>query len=91
MNNTINTASSTRTDPLSILHYQYNHLSAERLRNLCKCYKFPGISNLHVKSFNHIKECEYCKSAKSTGSSFTKTVPRCADVGHQWYVDVKGL
>ena len=61
MNNTINTASSTRTDPLSILYYQYNHLSAERLRNLCKCYKFPGISNLHVKSFNHIKECEYCK------------------------------
>jgi hypothetical protein len=28
--------------------------------------------------------------AKSTRSSFTKTVPRCADVGHQWYVDVKG-
>ena len=43
-----------------------------------------------MKSFNHKKECEYCKLAKSTRSSFTKTVLRCADVGHQWYVVVRG-
>ena len=65
MDNTINLASSTRNNPVSTLHYKCNHLSAERLSNLYKCHKFPDISNLHVNYFNHIKECEYCKLAKT--------------------------
>jgi hypothetical protein len=88
--NVANLAVNSKNDPLSLLHYKYNHLSADRLRSLCKCNNFTGINNTDVRSFTHIKECEFCKLAKSTRSSFTKAVPRCEDVGHQWFVDVKG-
>jgi hypothetical protein len=49
-----------------------------------------GTNTLHVKAFQHIKECEFCRQAKSTRASFTSVVPRCADAGYQWYVYVKG-
>ena len=57
----INLSSTMRNDPISMLDYKYNHISAERLRRLCICNKLLGSSEQSVKAFTHIKECEYWK------------------------------
>ena len=76
-----------KIDPISTLHYKNKKIPAERLRHLCKSNRMFGINEASVKAFNHIKECEYCRLAKSTRSSFPNVVPRCPVVGYQWYVE----
>ena len=46
MDNEVKLATKSKDYPLSLLHYKYNHISAERLRCLCKWNTFPGV-NLH--------------------------------------------
>ena len=64
-------------DPILVLHYKYNKISVERLRQLCKSNSSFGMNEPSVKAFNPIKEREYFRLAKSTRSSFLNVVHRC--------------
>jgi len=84
-------AHSMKRDAISRIHYAFNHISADRIRYLCKCHKFPGLSSdLSVRMFEGLKDCEFCRRTKVHHPITNKTIPRSQVLGEIWYVDVKG-
>jgi len=84
-------AHSMKRDAISRIHYAFNHISADRIRYLCKCHKFPGLSSeLSVRMFEGLKDCEFCRRTKVHHPITKQTVPRSQTLGEIWYVDVKG-
>ena len=79
-----------RLDPISQIHYKFGHPSAVKTRHICKCYNLPGIRKLEIKAFDFLKNCEMCRRAKATRSSFKGTMARAAIRGKFWYADIKG-
>jgi len=79
-----------RLDPISQVHYRFGHPSAITTRHICKCYNLPGIRKLELKAFDFLKNCEMCRLAKATRTSFKGTVARSTIRGKCWYADIKG-
>ena len=63
-----------RTDAISSWRYTFYYTSAERTRQICKCYNLPGIRKLEAKLFEFLKNCIMFLQAKGTRSSSTGQV-----------------
>jgi len=80
-----------KRDILSRLHYTFNHISMDRIRYMCRCMKFKGLSHQPtIRQLEVVKDCEFCKRAKITHPRCSGVVPRSEILGELWYVDVKG-
>jgi len=74
-------SSDARNDPISYVHYMYGHPNAAKTRHICKCTSFKGIKKLEMKSFEFLKNCEFCRLAKAKRNSFKGSVSRPTVLG----------
>jgi len=80
-----------KRDLLSKIHYTFNHISADRVRYLCKCQKFPGLVGVpSVRLCEVVKDCDFCRRTKVHHPVTNQSVPRRDVLGELWFVDVKG-
>ena len=79
-----------RNDSISYVHYMYGQPNAAKTRHICKCNSFKGIKKLEMKSFEFLKNCEFCRLAKAKRNPFKGSVSRLTVLGKYWYADIKG-